>query len=397
MIKFGAWSITLAIGSAHGLAMAMLLWRTHANAAANRWLAALLVIVVLMITPYTIGYAGFYDAWPWLTFAPFNWQLGIGPLIWLYVRQLGAERRPPGWGWHFVPLALQVGYYTLLFCLPLETKRHWDDAMHETRVAPAERLLVTASLVVYLVAASRDYRRYQRWLADHSAAREELRLAWLRGFLTSMAAVTAVAVGFGVTHVLVRPLTYFDEFPLYLVYTALVWYLGVEGWRQATRPYPRRAEAAAVVPNPPSAPQAPLAAGPAPQDPRPAKSSRDWNDMGQRIRQQVVAGRWWSEPELELAELARRVGLNTHYLSRALNEGLRMSFSEFINRLRVEAAQQRLLAEGDVLEIAFEVGFRAKASFNRAFKAYAGMSPTEWRARQRAAVDPVAGPTRLES
>jgi len=130
MIAFGPWSLTLALASIHGLVVAGLLLRTTRNRLANRCLAALLVLCVLQITPYTIGYAGFYDAWPWLTFAPFFWQLGCGPLIWLYVRQLGEVALPARWGVHFVPLGLQVAYYMILFVQPLEVKWAWNDAMH---------------------------------------------------------------------------------------------------------------------------------------------------------------------------------------------------------------------------------------------------------------------------
>lgn len=416
MIKFGAWSVTLALGSLHGLTMAALLWRARRNVAANRWLAALLAIFVLMITPYTIGYAGFYDAYPWLTFAPFDWQLGIGPLIWLYVRQVGSERLPTGWGWHFGPLMLQVGYYTVLFCLPLETKWRWNDAVHERWLAPAEHGLVVTSIVAYLVAAGHEYRAYQHWLVDHSAAREELRLGWLRGFLLAMALTTAVAIGFGAAHLFIRPLSYFDEFPLYIVYTMLVWYLGVEGWRHAGRRYPGPASSELRESRPGididlevAGHRSPIVSAPSDvagdmlpcddgaKSTEPTQGVRDWKPMAERIRQQVLVGQWWRDPELELAEMARRVGTNTNYLSRALNEGLRMSFSEFINRLRVEEAQQRLLQPGEVLAVAFEVGFRSKASFNRAFKAYTGTSPSEWRASRRDVPPPAAGPACLES
>jgi len=423
MIKFGAWSITLAIGSLHGLLMCSLLWRTRMNRLANHWLAALLAIVVLMITPYTIGYAGFYDAYPGLTFAPFYWQLGIGPLIWLYVRQIGSERPPIGWPWHFGPLLLQVGYYTILFCLPLEAKWRWNDAVHQPVVAPTERALTALSIASYLLAAIRQYQGYQRWLIDHSAAREELHLGWLRGFLVSMALATAAAIGFGMVHVFFRRLSYFDEFPLYVAYTALVWYLGVEGWRHAGSRYPRvdapepgvsrigaevpmdpttRAVAAAPVPVPHAHTVEPFSssdehAGSAETRLRSVGKERDWANLGARVQRQVVAGQWWREPDLELAELARRIGTNTNYVSRALNEGLGMSFSEFVNRLRVEAAQQRLLGPGDVLEIAFDVGFRSKASFNRAFRAFAGTSPSAWRQSRRGESPGKAGAPRLES
>ena len=49
-----------------------------------------------------------------------------------------------------------------------------------------------------------------------------------------------------------------------------------------------------------------------------------------------------------------------------------------MNRLRVEEACRRLEGEGDgdLLAIALEVGYGSKASFNRAFRAHAGTTPT---------------------
>ena len=77
-----------------------------------------------------------------------------------------------------------------------------------------------------------------------------------------------------------------------------------------------------------------------------------------------------------IADLARRLGTNTNYLSRALNEGLGQNFSEFVNRQRIAEAQRMLAGPGEVLDIALAVGFGSKASFNRAFLAYTGRTPS---------------------
>jgi AraC-like DNA-binding protein len=223
------------------------------------------------------------------------------------------------------------------------------------------------SMLAYLAMAIVRYRRYQHWLGDNSGAREEYRLGWLRGFLIATASTLAVAIGFGAVHWAVRPLSYFDEFPLYVVFTLLVYYLGLEGWRNAALAYPPMdASAPDVEPIP---------------DTRTLPVERDWQAMGRRWGDRIIAEQWWREPDVDLGGLARRLGTNTNYLSRALNEGLGMNLSEFINRQRVQAAQQALAQPGDILGIGLDVGFRSKASFNRAFKTHAGCTPSEWRER----------------
>lgn len=82
--------------------------------------------------------------------------------------------------------------------------------------------------------------------------------------------------------------------------------------------------------------------------------------------------------------MARLLGTNTAYLSRALNEGLGLSFNDAINRRRVAEVERQLAdptADGDLLEIAFAAGFSSKTSFNRVFKAQTGKTPTQFRAR----------------
>lgn len=72
MISFGRNSILLSIGTVHGLVLAALLLRAPVNRTANRLLAVLVTLVALRVLPYIIGFAGFYDMWPWLSFMPYE-------------------------------------------------------------------------------------------------------------------------------------------------------------------------------------------------------------------------------------------------------------------------------------------------------------------------------------
>ncbi len=87
--------------------------------------------------------------------------------------------------------------------------------------------------------------------------------------------------------------------------------------------------------------------------------------------------RWWQDPELDLATLAARSGYSPHYLSQAINSGSGGNFYDYINRFRVEAVKQALLAGSDdtVLQLAFAAGFNSKSAFYAAFKRDTGLTP----------------------
>jgi len=89
----------------------------------------------------------------------------------------------------------------------------------------------------------------------------------------------------------------------------------------------------------------------------------------------------WLEPELTLAELAQRLRLHPAQLSRLINLGCGQSFSDFVNRYRVEEAQRKLadprFAHYSLVGVALESGFNSKSTFNRVFKKLTGQVPRE--------------------
>ena len=95
----------------------------------------------------------------------------------------------------------------------------------------------------------------------------------------------------------------------------------------------------------------------------------------------MLAEAWHLEPRFSLRDLARRVGMNESYVSRAINRGLDRNFNQMVNEARVASARERLLAHPDepILDVAHASGFNAKATFNRVFREVAGQTPSAWR------------------
>lgn len=374
MISFGPMSITLLLCAAQGLALAIMLLRTRHNRSANRYLALLIIAFVALITPYIIGYAGFYDAWPWLSFAPFSYTLAFGPLMYFYTAALVGA--PPGRQWpHFLPVLVQFLADAIVFPLPLATKNWWDGVAVEPILSHLFEYGALVSIALYGGAAGRVYAAYRRWLDHHRTDGVDFDPNWIRNFLIALVAVALVWAGFAVANALNPARNYFDQFWLYVTFSVLVLYLGIAGWRHAETIFPAAGPNETGQPESSSLPHGPD-----------REQNRDWAATGADWLAQIERDELWRDPDLTLMSLARRLGTNTAYVSRGLNAAAGENFNAIINRRRVVALQHWLVAPGetrDMLTLAFDAGFRSKASFNRAFADYAGMSPTAWRLKSQ--------------
>lgn len=88
------------------------------------------------------------------------------------------------------------------------------------------------------------------------------------------------------------------------------------------------------------------------------------------------------EPKFSLDDLAELLGENRHKVSKVINARNDRSFYDLVNGYRV-AHLQRLLSDEKmqqftILALGLESGFNSKASMNRIFKSFTGMSPREY-------------------
>lgn len=343
------------------LLLAAALAQGTGNRSANRFLAAALVVIAGLLTPYAIGFAGFYDRFRGLTFAPFALPLAFGPLLYGYGHALADGTAPRRWRRHLSPALAQLVYFTICFLLPQEAKWDWYTGGHRAVIAPVLDVLGLVSLAAYALAIGKLLKRRRLRLADQRSDDDRFSTAWLGRVLVAILAGLGVEAGFWLWSALVGGIDFFQETGMYLALAVVGVYLGVAGWRQAALP-------------------APLAAEPAEPEPEPARAP-DWPALALEIAERTRQAGWWREPDLSLARLARLLGTNSGRLSRAINLGLGVNFSAFVNGLRAEAVARALEAgsRSDLLDLALEMGFASKASFNRAFRARFGVSPSQFR------------------
>lgn len=87
--------------------------------------------------------------------------------------------------------------------------------------------------------------------------------------------------------------------------------------------------------------------------------------------------------DMSAGKVAEAVGVAPSQLSRILKKEFKMSYSDYVNKLRVEEAQLYLSSPRfipyHIDEIGALVGFSTRQAVYCAFKKFVGMGPEQWR------------------
>jgi AraC-like DNA-binding protein len=83
---------------------------------------------------------------------------------------------------------------------------------------------------------------------------------------------------------------------------------------------------------------------------------------------------------MSLTQVASAIGMNASYLSDLFSRQLGMTFHQYLVEVRMAKARQLLLSpHRRISEVACAVGYASADQFRHAFKAHAGVPPSQWR------------------
>ena len=283
------------------------------------------------------------------------------------------NKAPIGWRWLLlVPGFLQTAYYSWAFLALGDYKSKWayNNNFHEPWIVPIEIILAVGFVIAALVFIWRMIRQYEQFLSEFHSAKEDYDPIWLRRLNQASVVMAIIFVAFQ-SFVLIRGgIDYVTAYPVQLVLSSIIGWLGLEALSRTSRPFPKIYKATVDILDEPSG------GGPATEK----TPARDWNRDGMEIKSAVLDGEWFLIPSLSLKELAKRMHTNETYVSRAINLGLETNFNHFINQLRIEHAKELLAStRNNVLEVALDSGFNSKSTFNRVFREMTGQTPTQFR------------------
>ena len=90
------------------------------------------------------------------------------------------------------------------------------------------------------------------------------------------------------------------------------------------------------------------------------------------------------DKKITLGEISNEVHVSVFYFCKAFKQATGMTFTEYVNRKRIELAKGELKnTEKQITEIAYAVGFQSLSQFNRCFLKFVGESPRQYRLSAR--------------
>jgi AraC-like DNA-binding protein len=105
-------------------------------------------------------------------------------------------------------------------------------------------------------------------------------------------------------------------------------------------------------------------------------------ELKNNLEKLLVEDKVYKENNINLELLAFKLNTTRHNASQIINEHFKMNFFELINTFRIEEAIKMLEEDSygnlNIIDIAYEVGYNNKVTFNKAFKKVTNTTPTEY-------------------
>ena len=319
----------------------------------------------------------------------------IGPLLYFYVRSF-KERIT--WQKAWPHLVLFVLYLFIAFWTYTEVASKYppsDKVPPAVTRHPLTVIPVTIRLLqrlVYYFLSRRELRSYQRSIRHLFSDISRINLGWTRWLINGyLVLVLATMVVYSLV------LQFPDQFSLWVLMlgTLVTVYIYMAAWRGIAQPTLWQVQTGVDKEKIEADMQE---AGKIPEHthhdekPKPLKtglSDDKTRDMVHKIIAAMEKEKLYKETELTLRDLAEKLQYPSYQVSQGLNEGLGKNFYDLVNGYRVEEAKRLLVDPRNtnytILAVGFEAGFNSKTTFNTVFKKMTGLTPTDFRERQRVA------------
>ncbi|WP_339335788.1 MULTISPECIES: helix-turn-helix domain-containing protein [unclassified Croceitalea] len=375
---FNIYSTPLLVLVVQGLLLCFLLYSRFVK---NKRIPDVLLACILLImcyhrTTYTIGFMGWYDTFrnTKINYYLVSMEMLTAPLIYFYVKSVVTP------GFKFVKTHLLHALpWVLFFMLKLVILIYDAQQLEFAEVQngylvvnfqwpylnPLVTVISSAQMLLYLAFSFQLFYTYKHNIQQFFSNTFKKELNWIRNFLF----IYSFIFVYGLIQILV------DEIIVEMSWTQKWWiqffsalallYFGVKGYFTDFN-FLKDFEVAKNKPQ--------------------TKRSEVLDEGITKGKENVNAlfkkDKVYLDPELNLAQLSKKLGVPRSEASEIINLGFGVNFNDFVNQFRISEFKQRLQGgahkQFSLVGLAFECGFNSKATFNRVFKKEVKLTPTEY-------------------
>lgn len=376
---FSLWTILFLMAAGQGLFFSFLIFMNKKNRQTANWLLGLFI---LMFALTLIDYVGFWTHYN-IHFPNFanSWQIFVftfGPLLYLYFKMVNTTQKLT-WrdGLHFLPLILMFFLVRVPYLSLSSTSKitflmgKFDEEFIANMTLTREiwknfNLIILGHLTIYTLLC-------WRFITQKKQEHPDLSIQQKRWYHTLLGLFVGFVFSFYFYYFLIET-PWFSLFYDYSISFAMTVFIYTVGYLGHYQPEIFAGQKLQPIFRPVKYQSSSL-----------TKKAAD--SLLQHLLHLMDKEEVYKNNELRLASLADQLNTSPHHLSQVINEKLGKSFSEFINTYRVKAAQKMLLDPKNkqtyIINIAYAAGFNNKTSFNKAFKADTGMSPSVFRKKAK--------------
>ncbi len=348
---------------------ALLLWNSPmGNRGANRLLSLLMVLCSFNIAHPLVGFFISEETRLRYSLLVEPMQFLMAPMVVAYLHRLMVPATRFRWRYlvHAVPCFTVVVF--LLSPLPAILNR--GSGLHFVLMGLWALLVV--QVFVYLFPLLTYLRRYGKALRDQVSNLDGIDLSWVRWFIH---AIFALYLSYALIFIFANHVILTENLRGFLS-LALCVYVFALAYRGVIQRNPPRIETL----------NGPLASGEG-KYLRGTVPPEEARELEQKIQRAMENEKAFLDPELDLSGLAERVGAARNQLSYVINQNLGKSFYDLVNEHRVREVIRLLddpaRANDKMIALAFDAGFNSKPTFNSVFKKITGLTPSDYRRREK--------------
>ena len=309
-------------------------------------------------------------------------SLSVYPLYYWYIKLLSVET---SYRWHNLKLLAPAAIFTfttiVLYQLMSDSERYTylnelllnrDKHSANSKLIGLQRTIYMISRIVFivqvlyfLIKGQKLIKLYNRQVANFYSNLESRSILWVNYILYSMLITAILSIVFNIFG-----RSFFMDSPFFLlipslIFSVLLFFIGFLGYMQNHTVVDLEIEVM--------------------QSENQAPKSYNTSKLNEKLLEIFANEAIYKNPDLKITHLSEKLHTNRTYISKHINTQFSCTFSDFVNRYRIEEAK-RLLTEDSsktysLNYISEKSGFGSMGSFMRVFREMEGITPGQFRER----------------